>query len=64
MSNKPKKMIRNSCLDEPISKGKPMNIETLNTLKQAIIKARQKSKRENSENEREARQFLKGKIIK
>lgn len=64
MSNKPKKMVRNPILDEPMSKGKPTDIETLNAMKQAVIRARKISKRQIAENEREARQFLKGKIIK
>ena len=64
MSNKPKKMVRNPILDEPMSKGKPTDIETLNAMKQAVIRAREISKREIAENEREVRQFLKGKIIK
>lgn len=64
MSNKPKKMVRNHILDEPMSKGKTIDIETLNAMKQAVIRARKISKREITENEREARQFLKGRIIK
>lgn len=64
MSNRPKKMERNPVLDGPMSKGKTTDIETLNAMKQAVIRARKISKREIAENEREARQFLKGKIIK
>ena len=64
MSNRPKKMVRNHILDEPMSKGKTIDIETLKAMKQAVIIARKISKREIAENEREARQFLKGKIIK
>ena len=64
MSNKPKKMVRNSCLDEPMSKGKPVDKDTLMLWKQVVTIASKKSKMEIVENEREARQFLKGKIIK
>ena len=57
-------MVRNHILDEPMLKGKTIDIETLKAMKQAVIRARKISKREIAENEREARQFLKGKIIK
>lgn len=64
MSNQLKKAVRNPVLDEPMSKGKPTDIKTLNAMKEAVIRAREISKREIAENEREARQFLKGKIIR
>ena len=62
--DKPKKAVWDSCLDEPIAKGKPVDIKTLKAMKQAVIRAREISKRQNAENEREARQFFKGRTIK
>ena len=40
-----------------MSKGKLTDIETLNVMKQAVIRVRKISKREVVENERKARQF-------
>lgn len=57
MSNRPKKKVRNHILDEPMSKGKLTDIETLNVMKQAVIRVRKISKREIVENERKVRQF-------
>lgn len=57
MSNRPKKMVRNHILDEPMSKGKLTDIETFNVMKQAVIRVRKISKREIVENEIKARQF-------
>ena len=59
MSNKPKKAVRNPCLDEPMSKGKPVDSKILKAMKQAVIRAREISKREDAKNEAEARQYLK-----
>lgn len=59
-----KKAVWDSCLDELIAKGKPVDIKTLKNMKQAIINAKKEVNREDWDNERSARQFLKGRIIK
>ena len=42
-----KKAVWDSCLDELIAKGKPVDIKTLKNMKQAIINAKKEVNRED-----------------